>query len=87
MTLVSSFYIGSFILKVYTILGSSLQYAVHPCPYIKENPMQYVKYPKYEHSKLEIGHKVITPEEFEMIIEKFPAGTTFYIPCLMVSSI
>jgi integrase len=66
-----------------TVLSGSLKYAVHPCKFIKDNPMQYVKYPKYEHSKLEIDHKVITPEEFETIISRFPAGTTFYISIMI----
>lgn len=30
-----------------------------------------------------IDHKVITPDEFEMIIEKSPAGTTFHIPIMI----
>jgi hypothetical protein len=34
-----------------TVLSGSFKYAVHPCKFIKENPMQYVKHPKYEHSK------------------------------------
>jgi integrase len=69
--------------NIMTVLSGSLKYAVHPCKFIKDNPMQYVKYPKYEHSKLEIDHKIITPEEFERIIERFPAGTTFYIPIMI----
>ncbi|MBS5822450.1 MAG: site-specific integrase [Clostridium argentinense] len=69
--------------NIITVLSGSLKYAVHPCKFIKDNPMQYVKYPKYEHSKLEIDHKIITPEEFERIIERFPAGTTFYIPIMI----
>lgn len=69
--------------NIMTVLSGSLKYAVHPCKFIKDNPMQYVKYPKYEHSKLEIDHKIITPEEFDRIIERFPAGTTFYIPIMI----
>lgn len=69
--------------NIITVLSGSLKYAVHPCKFIKDNPMQYVKYPKYEHSKLEIDHKIIIPEEFERIIERFPAGTTFYIPIMI----
>jgi integrase len=45
--------------------------------------MQYVKYPKYEHSKAEIDRKVITSKEFETIIERFHFGTSFYIPLMI----
>ena len=69
--------------NIICVLSGSLKYAVHPCNFIKDNPMQYVKYPKYEHSKTEINHKVITTEEFNHIIERFPMGTTFHIPIMI----
>lgn len=69
--------------NIICVLRGSLKYAVHPCNFIKDNPMQYVKYPKYEHSKTEINHKVITTEEFNHIIERFPIGTTFHIPIMI----
>lgn len=69
--------------NIISVLSGSLKYAVHPCNFIKDNPMQYVKYPKYEHSKTEINHKVITTEEFNHIIERFPMGTTFHIPIMI----
>lgn len=69
--------------NIMTVLSGSLKYAVHPSKFIRENPMQYVKYPKYEHSKTEINHKVITTEEFNHIIERFPMGTTFHIPIMI----
>lgn len=65
--------------NIIAVLSGSLKFAVHPCKFIKDSPMQYVKYPKYEHSKLEIDRKIITPDEFKRMIERFPAGTTFYI--------
>ena len=69
--------------NIMTLLSGSLKYAVHPSKFIRENPMQYVKYPKYEHSKLKTDHKVITTDEFQRIIERFPPGTTFYIPIMI----
>lgn len=69
--------------NIMTVLSGSLKYAVHPCKFIKDNPMQYVKYPKYEHSKLEIDHKVISKEEFNTIIERFPPGSNFYISIMI----
>lgn len=66
-----------------TILSGALKYAVHPCKFLKETPMQYVKYPKYEHTKKEIDHKLVSPEEFNQMIERFPMGTTFHIPLMI----
>lgn len=65
------------------VLSGALKYAVHPCNFIKENPMLYVKFPKYEHSKTEANHKYITNEEFEKIIARFPYGSTFYLPIVI----
>jgi integrase len=66
-----------------TVLAGSLKYAVHPCKFIKETPMQYVKYPRYEHSKMEVDHKIISNENFNKIIERFPLGSNFYIPIMI----
>ncbi len=73
----------SHLTNMINVLSGSLKYAVHPCKFIKDNPMQYVKYPKYEHSKLEADHKVITQNELELILERFPFGTPFHIPILI----
>lgn len=65
------------------VLSGALKYAVHPCNFIKSSPMLYVKFPKYEHSKTDANHKYITPEEFEKIINRFPYGSTFYLPIMI----
>lgn len=64
------------------ILSGSLKYAVHPMQYIKENPMQYVKMPRYDvlHKKDDTDLKIISLEEFNSIIERFPIGSSFYMP-------
>jgi integrase len=69
--------------NIINVLSGSMKYAVHPCKFIKDNPMQYVKYPKYDHSKLETDHKIITQDEYKRIIERFPPGTTFFIPIMI----
>jgi integrase len=69
--------------NMYTVLNGSLKYAVHPCNFTKDNPMQYVKYPKYEHSRLETDHKIISKDDFNKIIERFTPGTTFYISIMI----
>lgn len=67
----------------YGILSGSLKYAVYPCKYIKENPMTYVSMPKFVDivdNYTDNPLKIITPDNFKKIIERFPEGSTFYIP-------
>jgi len=66
-----------------TVLSGAIKYAVHPCKFIKDNPMQYVKYPKYEHSKIDTDHKIISSDDLNKILERFPPGTTFHIPIMI----
>lgn len=84
---VNSKYINGFsknhLINLIGVISVALKYAVHPCNFIKNSPMLYVKLPKYEHSKAEASHKYITPEEFEKIITRFPYGSTFYIPIMI----
>ena len=65
------------------VLSSALKYAVHPCCFIKNSPMLYVKFPKYDYSKKDVNHKYIKPDEFEKIINRFPYGSTFYLPIII----
>lgn len=71
------------LINISSLLNSSLKYAVYPCNFIKENPMQYVKLPKYEHTKTQINHKIITNNEFNKIINRFPFGSNFNLPILI----
>lgn len=66
-----------------SVLSTALKYAVHPGTFIRSSPMLYVKFPKYEYSKKEDNQKYITPKEFEKIIDRFPYGSTFYIPIII----
>jgi len=64
------------------VLSKALKMAVYPYQFIKENPMQYVELPKVEEKKKDKDDlKIITIEEFNRIIERFPEGSSFYIPC------
>lgn len=84
---INSKYISGFsknhLINLIGVLSGALKYAVHPCTFIKSSPMLYVNFPKYEHSKTDANHKYIKPEEFEKIIERFPYGSTFYLPIII----
>lgn len=65
----------------YGVLSGSLKYAVYPCNYIKENPMTYVNMPKYDEKMKETSDlKIISYDNFNKILDRFPFGSSFYIP-------
>lgn len=70
-------HIGS-ILSVFSV---SLNYAVEPLHYIPSSPMQYVKCPKIEKKPRE--RIVLTLDDWNCIINRFPAGTRFHIPLMI----
>lgn len=69
----------NYLSNIYGVLSGSFHFAVEPGHMIKENPMLYVKMPKCNTKKVETDHKVITPKEFNKIIERFKFGTQYYI--------
>lgn len=73
----------SHLTTILALLSGSLKYAVHPCNFIKSNPMNYVQYPKFDHSKEEHKDKVLSSDEFQTIIKRFNFGTPFYIPIMI----
>lgn len=75
-------YTKNYLSNIYGVLSSSLKYAVYPMQLLKENPMLYVNMPKYEaKTKTKKDLKIITREDYGKIINRYPFGSTFYIPC------
>ncbi|WP_330369396.1 site-specific integrase [Metaclostridioides mangenotii] len=77
-SLYKSGYSKNYLSSIAMITRASLEYAVYPLELIKENPCKYIKLPKYENEKKEI--KIITKEQFDKLIDRFPPGTLYYIP-------
>lgn len=71
------------LIHIASLLNSALKYAVYPANFIKNNPMQYVKFPKYEHSKTQIDRKILSIAELNKILTRFPFGSTFHLPILI----
>jgi len=71
----------SHLVGILSTFSVALDYAVEPLKYIKENPMRYVKYPKVERKPRE--RIILESEDFQKIIERFPAGNRFHIPLLL----
>lgn len=66
---------------ILSIFGAALDYAVEPMHYLTANPMRYVKYPKVEKKPRE--RIILTLEEWERIIERFPANSRYHIPLMI----
>lgn len=67
--------------KLYSILNSALNYAVYPLCYIKENPINYVRFPRTNTSKH--TEDIVSMADFEKIIDRFPEGNRYHIPLLL----
>lgn len=65
---------------ILSVFGAALDYAVEPLHYLPANPMRYVKYPKVEKKPRE--RIILTLEEWQRIIDKFPAGSRYHIPLM-----
>ena len=68
------------------ILTKSLTYAVEPLRYIQQSPAVYVKLPlpsaKPDNPQTSHPHSLLTKQQIVQIFERFPQGTTAYIPLL-----
>lgn len=66
---------------ILSIFGAALDYAVEPMHYLTANPMRYAKCPKVEKKPRE--RIILTLEEWERIIERFPANSRYHIPLMI----
>lgn len=70
------------VVGIISTLSGALKYAVEPLHYIAYNPCDRIKYPKYEKKQAETRY-IISPEEFQRILARFPVGNPFYIPLMI----
>lgn len=68
--------------NIISTLSGALNYAVEPLHYIQYNPCDNVKYPKFTEKK-EQKRYIITHEQFNQIIDRFPPTSPFYIPFMI----
>ena len=64
---------------VHAFIHNALNYAVYPAQLINSNPAAYIKVPKNI-----VKRTIITPERFKALLEKYPFGTPYYIPLLLL---
>lgn len=72
----------STVVGIITTLSGAMNYAIEPLHYIQTNPCDKIKYPKYNQEKAETRF-IISPEDFKRIIDRFPAGSIFYLPLMI----
>ena len=71
----------SSIVGIITTFSAALNYAVEPLGYLEYNPCDRVKYPKSAKKPKE--RIILTIDEFNRIIERFPFGNRYYIPLMI----
>ena len=69
------------------VISKSLDYAVTPLRYIPSSPAIYLKMPSPRaegNKKLRKNpHVYLTPEQMQMVFQRFPEGTSSYLPLLI----
>lgn len=65
-------------------LSSALNYAIEPLNYIQYNPVDRIKFPKYEQGEgRQEMHHFIPESEMKQILERFPESSPFYVPIMI----
>lgn len=68
---------------LHAFINNALNYAAYPAQLISSNPAAYIKVPKNAPKNI-IKRHVITPEQFKALLEKYPFGTPYYVPLLLL---
>ena len=68
-------------LGILSVLSAAYEYAIEPLGYVKENPCQRVRVPKFERKPKE--RYIIQHEEFKRILARFPEDNPFHLPLLI----
>lgn len=76
-------YAHNTITSIMGFLHTALNYAVYPAQLISSNPVAYIKVPKNTPRRV-IKRTIITPEQFQSLLIKYPFGTPLHIPLLLL---
>ena len=71
----------SSVVGILSVLSAAYEYAIEPLGYVRENPCSRVRMPKFERKPKE--RYIISPEDFNRILERFPEGNIFYLPLMI----
>ena len=67
----------------HSLVHNALDYAVHPSRLITSNSVDYVRVPKNLPRNI-IKRHIISLKKFKSLLEKYPFGTAFHIPLLLL---
>ena len=70
------------VVGIISTLSGALNYAIEPLNYIQTNPCDNIRLPKFEKST-NTQRYIITPEQLEKILERFPETSNFYVPIMI----
>ena len=59
------------------VLSGSLKYAVVPAKLLQSSPAEYVKYPKLSAERSEVNRTIISVDDFNRMMERFPKGSPY----------
>ncbi len=71
----------SSVVGILSVLSAAYEYAIEPLAFVRENPCERARMPKFERKPKE--RYVIAPEDFKRIIERFPEDNVFYLPLMI----
>ena len=67
--------------NILSTLTTALNYGIEPLQFIKSNPTQFVKLPRFEKEAKQ--RSVIEQDNFETIISRFPEGNKWHLPLMI----
>lgn len=71
------------LIAVHALVHHALDYAVYPAQLINSNPAAYIKIPKNAPKNI-VKRTIIMPEQFKALLDKYPFGSPYYIPFLLL---
>lgn len=71
----------SSVLGILSVLSAAYEYAIEPLGYVRENPCERARMPKFERKPKE--RYIIAPENFKRITDRFPEDNIFYLPLMI----
>ena len=69
--------------QLHALIHHALDYAVYPAELISANPVNYIKVPKKAPTNVVKRH-IITKEKLAELLEKYPFGSPYYVPILIL---
>lgn len=67
--------------NILSTFGTALNYGIEPLQFIKTNPTQFVKLPRFDKEPKQ--RNVIEKDNFEIITSRFPEGNKWHLPLMI----